>query len=308
MDSLAPRALAASILVLVTFPAASHATTASVEPFVESPSVDPFGSCSRYMQCPPDMVVVTAAPAENNHVIVALESSAPAGGGIRPRYRYIVSDNAGVQAGAGCEQLHFQAVACTAGTVGPVQLGDGDDWFASSFGSGDVHGGDGQDVLQHSFSRMTGGDGDDVLVGLQGAGGGGDDVLMVQSGAGDSGADVLTCFPRDHWCHLDGGSGDDLLTGGTGLDRLFGRSGADVLRGGADFDTLRGGPGGDRLAGGAGGDHLHGDAGADRLVSREDRSAGERLVLDRVDCGTSRRDRAVADRRDDVKRCERVAR
>jgi hypothetical protein len=297
------------VVFLLALPAMAAASTASVEPFVEPPDIDPFGSCSRYAQCPLDMVVVTAAPAENNHVAIALESSsAPAGGGTRPRYRYIVSDNAGVQAGPGCEQLYFQAVACTAGTVGPVQLGDGNDWFASSFGSGDVHGGEGQDVLQYSDSRMFGGDGDDVLVGFRGAGGAGDDLLMVMSGAGDSGADVLTCFPRDHWCHLDGGSGDDLLTGGTGVDQLFGRGGADVLRGGADFDTLRGGPGGDRLVGGAGGDHLHGDAGADRLVSREDRSAGERLVLDRVDCGASRRDRAVADRRDDVKRCELVAR
>jgi hypothetical protein len=44
------------------------------------------------------------------------------------------------------------------------------------------------------------------------------------------------------------------------------------------------------------------------LVSREDRSAGEARVRDRVDCGAGRRDRAVVDRADDVKRCERVAR
>jgi RTX calcium-binding nonapeptide repeat (4 copies) len=261
-----------TVVFLLALPATASAATASVEPFVESPSVDPFGSCSRYMMCPPDMVVVTAGPAENNHVIVALESSAPVPGGTRPRYRFVVTDRAGVQAGAGCEQLYFQAAACTAGTVGPVQLRDGNDWFASSVGSGDVHGGEGQDVIQHSSSRLTGGDGDDVIVGRRGAGGRGDDVMMVESGSGDSGDDVLRCFPRAQPCRLDGGSGDDLLTGGTGFDRLLGGRGADAL------------------------------------VSLEDRPAGERLVRDRVDCGTSRLDRAVVDRRDDVKRCERVVR
>jgi RTX calcium-binding nonapeptide repeat (4 copies) len=295
-------ALVLIVVLLLTLPATAGAAIVSVEPFVEPPDTDPFGSCSRYMQCPPDMVVVTAAPAENNHVVVAMESSAPG-----QRYRLIVTDRAGVQAGAGCAQLDFQAAACTAGAVGPVKLGDGDDWFASNFGGGDADGGDGQDVLQYSGGRMTGGDGDDVIVGRQGAGGGGDDVMTVQSGVGDSGDDVLRCFPRNQPCQLDGGPGDDLLTGGTSLDRLLGRAGADILRGGADFDTLQGGRGDDRLAGGAGGDHLNGEAGADRLVSREDRPAGERTLLDRVDCGAGRRDRAVADRRDDVKRCERVA-
>ena len=279
----------------------------SVEPYVEPPDTDPFGSCARYMQCPPDMVVVTAAPAENNHVVIAAESSVPLGTIPRPRYRFVVTDPAGVQAGTGCAQLDFQAAACTAGAVGPVQLGDGDDSFASALGAGDVDGGDGQDVIQDSNGRMTGGAGDDVIVGRRGAGGAGDDVLMVETGVGDSGDDVLKCFPRAQPCRLDGGPGDDLLTGGTSVDRLLGRTGADVLRGGADSDTLEGGRGDDRLAGGAGRDRLRGDAGADRLVSREYRSAGERTSLDRVDCGAGRSDRAVADRRDDVKRCERVA-
>jgi hypothetical protein len=283
------RALVLIVVLLLALPATAGAATVSVEPYVEPPDPTGFGSCSRYMMCPPDMVVVTAAPAENNHVVIVPESSAFAQGITGLRYRFIVSDRAGVQAGAGCAQLDFQAAACTAGAVGPVQLGDGDDSFASNFGGGVAHGGDGQDMLQYSDGRMTGGEGDDVLVGRQGTGGAGDDVLTVESGAGDAGDDVLRCFRPGQPCRLDGGAGDDLLTGGSSVDRLFGRTGADVLRGGADSDTLRGG------------------RGADRLVSREDRAAGERTSLDRVDCGASRRDRAVADRRDDVKRCERVA-
>lgn len=291
------------VVLLLALPATAGASTVSVEPFVESPSVDPFGSCSRYMQCPPDMVVLIAAAGESNQLLVTVESSG------YPRSRFVVRDQAWpVQAGPGCAQLDPQAASCTAGAIGPVQLGDGDDWFASGVGGGDLSGGDGHDVLQRRFGPMAGGEGNDLIIGNQGAGGGGDDVLVVQSGFGNSGDDLLSCFPQDRWCHLDGGPGHDRLTSGSGLDRLFGGTGNDIMRGGADFDTLRGGRGDDRLAGGAGGDHLHGDAGTDRLVSREDRSAGERVVLDRVDCGGGRRDRAVADGRDDVKRCERVAR
>jgi Ca2+-binding RTX toxin-like protein len=226
-----------------------------------------------------------------------------------------------VQAGPGCAQIDPQAAACTAGTIGTVQLGDSEDWFASSFGGGEVFGDEGRDVLQRRIGLMDGGEGDDVLVGDTGDGGAGDDVLvgatgdggagadllLVNSGFGGSGDDALSCPPQGS-CYLEGGPGDDLLTGGPGPDRLFGRRGDDVLRGGSDFDRLRGGLGDDLLAGAAGGDQMHGDAGADRLVSREDRSVGERRVLDRVDCGRGRRDLAVADRRDDVEEsCERLA-
>jgi hypothetical protein len=290
-----------TVAFLLALPATASAATASVEPFVESPSVDPFGSCSRYMMCPPDMVVLTAAAGEANQLVVTVEP------GTYPRNRFVLRDQSvPVQAGPGCAQIDPQTVACNAGALGPIQLGDADDWFASGVGGGDLFGGDGHDVLQRRFGPMAGGEGDDVLIGDQGAGGAGDDVLTVRSGSGDSGEDVLSCFPPG-WCHLDGGAGYDTLTSGTGPDRLFGRSGNDVLRGGAGVDDLGGGPGDDRLVGGAGRDELDGDSGADLLVSRDDRSAGERTVRDRVDCGSGRRDRAVADRRDDVKRsCERV--
>jgi Ca2+-binding RTX toxin-like protein len=278
---------------------AAGAATVSVEPYAEPPDTDPFGSCARYMMCPPDMVVFTAAAGESNQLVITLESSA------YPRHHFVMRDHgAPVQAGTGCTQVDAYAAACTAGTIGSVQLDDSDDRFAS-FGAGDASGGEGDDAILHG-GRMYGGGGNDVLVGARGEGGGGDDVLMVASGLGDSGDDVLRCFPQESSCQLDGGRGDDMLTGGTGQDRLLGRRGNDVMHGGAEFDTLTGSLGDDRLVGGAGGDHLDGDSGADRLMSREDRSAGEARVLDRVDCGTGRRDRALADSRDDVKRCERV--
>jgi Ca2+-binding RTX toxin-like protein len=298
------RSLVLSLLMLAALPATAAAGTVSVEPFAEPPDIDSFGSCGRYMTCPPDMVVFTAASGESNQLAITEESLS------FRRARFVFRDQgAPVQAGQGCEQLDPQAAACTAGAVGPVQLGDADDRFVSSVGGSAVvvSGGDGDDMLSAEFADMNGDAGGDVLIGRGGSGGAGDDVLSVVSGVGEAGDDVLRCTPPDAWCSLDGGPGDDRMTGGDGLDHLLGGRGDDRLRGRGEFDTLRGGLGRDRLVGGADGDHLHGDAGADRLVSRENRSAGERVVLDRVDCGRGRRDRVVADRRDDVKRCERVA-
>lgn len=284
-------ALLLAVVLTLALPAAAGAATVSVEPYVEPPQTDSFGSCSRYMMCPVDMIVVAAGPNENNAVVITAEGSVPAEGGARPRSRFIVRDRiAQMHAGPGCSQVDFTAVSCTAEAVGPVRLGDGHDWFASALGATEVHGGAGQDVLQDLGGYLTGGDGDDVIAGSYGTGGGGDDVLTVRSGVGGSGDDVLRCFPRNTPCTLRGGTGDDLLTGGTSFDRIFGRSGDDRLLGGAD------------------GDFLHGGAGADALVSREDRSAGQRIERDSVDCGRGRRDRAVADRRDEVRpSCERVA-
>jgi hypothetical protein len=249
-------ALVLIVVLLLAVPATTSAVTVSVQPYVERPDPnDPtegFGSCGRYQMCPPDMVVVTAGPNENNGVVITTEGSGPAEG-TRPRYRYVVSDRAQMQVGPGCTQVDFFTAVCTAGIVGPVRLGDGDDSFAASSAARDVHGGAGQDVLHDIGGPMTGGAGDDVIVGREGTGGGGNDVLMVESGSGGPGDDVLRCFPRDRSCFLRGGPGGDLLTGGVSPDRIFGGRGADV-----------------------------------------------------IDCGAGRGDRAVADRRDTVRRCERA--
>jgi Ca2+-binding RTX toxin-like protein len=132
---------------------------------------------------------------------------------------------------------------------------------------------------------LPGTDGDDVI-----AARGGDDTVSARGG------DDLVC----------GAGGADVIRGGRGDDRLRGGRGDDRLRGGTGNDVMHGGASDDRLVGGAGRDLLRGASGADRLVSRERRAAGQARVSDRVDCGPGRPDLAVADRRDHVKRCERV--
>ncbi|MEJ7787359.1 MAG: calcium-binding protein [Solirubrobacteraceae bacterium] len=134
--------------------------------------------------------------------------------------------------------------------------------------------------------EMRGGKGDDRIVlrsRIFASAGAGDDVVSGGSGSG--------------------GTGDDRLTGSRGRDGLSGGPGRDVLRGSGGGDELQGGSGADQLDGGGGEDVLTGGPGADRLVSVESRPR-----RDRVDCGAGRGDRAVADRRDRIRRCERVKR
>jgi hypothetical protein len=129
----------------------------------------------------------------------------------------------------------------------------GDDWFYFG-GNGATgatvvaHGGSGNDTLTirggyYVKSLLTGGDGNDTLLGAAG-----DDTLK-----GGYGADLLK-----------GGIGDDDLYGQAGNDRLFGGTGQ-LWRG---YDLLFGGGGNDYLDGGQGetmADLLDGDPGADRF-------------------------------------------
>jgi CSLREA domain-containing protein len=90
---------------------------------------------------------------------------------------------------------------------------------------------------------------------------------------------------------LTGTNRPDYLRGLGGNDHLNGRGGDDCLDGGAGNDVLTGGPGKDRLLGGGGND----------VVNARDHQK------DSVDCGRGR-DRAIVDRIDRVRRCERVKR
>ncbi len=82
-------------------------------------------------------------------------------------------------------------------------------------------------------TTITGGDGDEILIG-----GATNDTLIA-------------------------GAGNDVLIGGSGNDTLLGGAGADRLEGGIGNDTLSGGTGNDVLIGGVGSDTLTGGLGAD---------------------------------------------
>lgn len=99
---------------------------------------------------------------------------------------------------------------------------------------------------------------------------------------------------------LTGTAAGDLLKGLGGNDRLIGLQGSDCLDGGPGNDRLDGGAGNDKLTGGRGRDVLRGAAGRDSLNAAD----GAR---DTVDCGAGR-DSARVDKRDSVKRCEKVKR
>jgi hypothetical protein len=91
----------------------------------------------------------------------------------------------------------------------------------------------------------------------------------------------------------------DTLAGGPRRDVITGLKGGDTLSGLFGRDLICGGPGRDRLLGSKGRDAVFGQSGNDIVYARDGRR-------DRIDCGPGRRDRAMADRFDRVRRCERL--
>jgi hypothetical protein len=95
--------------------------------------------------------------------------------------------------------------------------------------------------------------------------------------------------------------GDDCVKGGGGRDRLFGDEGSDEVKGNRGRDHVKGGSGRDVLADvGKGRDRLNGGGGGDVIRAR---AGGKDIVL----CGSGR-DRAILDKRDKARGCERIKR
>lgn len=143
-----------------------------------------------------------------------------------------------------------------------------------------------------NISNVTGGNGNDVLSGDDGAntlnGGNGNDLIFAQAdNAGDlyvggGGIDTLDLSAYSTDLTLDmsvatatvvgsGSTADriqsvEIVVFGAGNDRAFGSTGANRLDGGDGNDTLSGMNGNDTLNGGAGDDVLIGDAGADLMT------------------------------------------
>jgi hypothetical protein len=127
---------------------------------------------------------------------------------------------------------------------------------------------------------------------------GGDDGPVGDGGDGDGRcANRITGAARAD--KLRGTDGSDRLSGGNGDDRLKARGGDDCVRGGAGRDKLFGGADGDDLNGGRGQDKVKGGAGDDRIRA----ARGGR---DSVDCGPGEDVATINERKDRVRRCEKV--
>ena len=115
---------------------------------------------------------------------------------------------------------------------------------------------------------------------------------------------------------IDGAPGNDRIAGLRRRDTLDGAAGNDMLTGGAGADVLTGGLGADKLSGGPGADRLsdvpesYEDVSLEATLNRLSAGAGPDRIdtangrRDMVHCGAGR-DRAVADREDDLESCER---
>jgi RTX calcium-binding nonapeptide repeat (4 copies) len=120
-------------------------------------------------------------------------------------------------------------------------------------------------------------------------------------GGGPPPADPLPpAKPKACATRKTGSRKNQTLRGGRLGDLLAGLGGNDVLRGLAGADCLNGGKGNDLLIGGSGVDRFSGGPGKDRILAKDS-------TRESVDCGPGR-DTVVADRKDRLRRCERVTR
>ncbi|MFI6174886.1 hypothetical protein ACIA8R_05045 [Nonomuraea sp. NPDC051191] len=245
-----------------------------------------------------------------------------------------------VDTGAGADKVFGgQAVDLVAGHSAPGEVvkiigGGGDDVLAGGHGKDEIFGGPGDDWViaepsdvgeaqgrddfgparqvrhlplpagvQPSAKRLSGGDGNDHVVGGDGGAtvfgdrwrdepceehdGDADGRDLVLGGAGKEivsaggGADrVEAGGGQDRVCgergddRLAGGSGDDQVTGGSGDDTALGDDGDDEVTGGSGDDTLYGGAHDDTVVGESGQDRLFGGEGDD-LVIGGTRTAGK---------------------------------
>jgi Ca2+-binding RTX toxin-like protein len=115
-------------------------------------------------------------------------------------------------------------------------------------------GGAGEKDRITTTEALTGGAGDDLLVGDA------DQNIM----SGGPGRDEV--YGRGSEDHLFGGDGDDRVGGHGGRDELHGDNGDDEIFGDEGADGLLGDQGNDVIHGGPGSDHIFGHAGADRLI------------------------------------------
>ncbi len=144
--------------------------------------------------------------------------------------------------------------------------------------SGNLYGGDGDDIVDGSlgvYGKLSyGGAGNDTILAGTGTGYGedGNDTITTSGGAeGGAGNDILTAVWAGSQIALYGGEGNDTLNGSDHVDILYGGSGGDTIIGGAGNDALYSDGGNfnqgtvDQFDHGLEHDHLEGGDGNDEL-------------------------------------------
>ncbi|HYI56332.1 MAG TPA: hypothetical protein VEX57_20360 [Microlunatus sp.] len=167
-----------------------------------------------------NILFVTAAAGTGNDITVLRTSNGQF---------YDVRDLAGTSAGAGCQSTGPRSALCSAIGISEIRISAGDL-------------GDRVTLNTSTFSRVTGGTGDDVLRSIN--------PISQARLSGNDGNDQLFGTLSDS---LFGQNGNDLmvggrlLVGGEGSDTMKGQDGNDSLDGGNGFDNLDGGTGFDDL-------------------------------------------------------------
>lgn len=142
---------------------------------------------------------------------------------------YNVSDLAGMSAGSGCQKTGQNSVQCSAIGISEIRIS-----------AGDLN--DQVFLNTSTFSRVTGGTGDDTLVSSN--------VISQARLSGNDGNDTLFGTLSDSLFGQNGNdrlTGGRLLIGGEGNDVMDGQNGNDTMDGGNGFDDLDGGEGFDDL-------------------------------------------------------------
>jgi Ca2+-binding RTX toxin-like protein len=113
------------------------------------------------------------------------------------------------------------------------------------------------DLLDQYFENITGGDGDDLIIGNTA-----DNGLI-----GNPGVDVIEGRTGDDYIH--GSEGDDLLYGEEDEDTIHGGDGEDTIWGNSEDDTIYGDDGNDIIEGNDDNDYIEGNAGDDFIYGNQ---------------------------------------
>ncbi|MCP9488203.1 MAG: hypothetical protein MSC30_20370 [Gaiellaceae bacterium MAG52_C11] len=261
------RLAALVVLGAALAPASAAAATVEFVPPTSGGSKPDLGS--------PASVRFQASPGEANVLSAEVDSAAN---------EIVVTDSgATITTDRECRNVDMHTVRCPALSMS-ADTGDGEDRIVRASGIYAADLGPGNDRVDEPIAFLTGGDGDDALIGQRVSGGSGADLLV--GGLGDD--------------HLDGGLGPDHMFGGPGEDDLSGADWAgpgtaqpadDLMNGGDGKDTVvyaprrldvsvdlsNAAPGGsageqdslvdiERVVGGAGDDTLTGDSEDNRLA------------------------------------------